>query len=889
MKKYVLPVLIVLSILVSVFGITLARAAINFNDPGFANTWNRVDKPVEELPGLGRGQTWGPIIQGSEGIKTEPYNGTTRTVQYFDKARMEVNNPSGDPTNRYYVTTGLLVKELVTGLRQDGDNTFTSLPPSLTQIAGDPNDYGYVNRVAPTYASFKAVATSVGNENGFDPLIGRVVGSYTSLENYSVLPVQTRLNADWDPVTRHNVPDVFIDYGKQTGLIWDGSQYVLGPVFYDDNSLYVRGRPITEAYWIKAVVGGTEKPVMVQLFERRVLTYTPSNPEGFKVEMGNVGQHYYKWRYGSPTSLPKLTPTWTIGGDPNSLNRSDVMALDSQKNVYILGSNESGFAVNRYDQQGHFNNKYQVDNCSPVEPNAMVFAPQDRFIYILQSKINGLGGCVKKYDPQFNLLTSWGSAGNGNGQFSGPVDLAVDDSGNVYVADNGNNRIQKFDSQGQFLFSFGTKGDQDGQFRSLQSVVVDHAGNIFTLDHTLYAYPTLTNIPVKVRLQKFNSQGQYLQQWSATGQNPQGPYIYTYPRGLKVDKQNTIFILDSYSGRYGKSLTVVQFDNNCQYLGKQDYKNVTYSMALDAQNNLYYLDDYEKYIYNYSPQGILVNKWLYNNHGNSQFSTPKAITTGPGNYIYVADTGNYRVQKIDSSGGFVLSWGSYGGGPGQFGELIGIAVDQQGNVYTSEKILNNDGEAISQRIQKFSNQGQYLLEWTGSVAGLSTSYLPSGLTVDRQGYVYLVDNLDGIQKFDNQGHLVLRWEPRPPKGVHSASARRIVADSQNNLYVFESESNQIYKYNSNGEFLTSWHRGGILPESKDGEFQQWPTLAVDSQDNLFALDSNMSGSHIIRYNQAGQWRGVWDINNFGLQTIGADSQGNLYFTDEFHLYKLRFV
>ena len=75
-------------------------------------------------------------------MTSEPYNGATRQVQYFDKARMEVNNPAGDPTSLYYVTTGLLVKELVTGQRQDGNNTFTSLSPSTVQVAGDFNVNG---------------------------------------------------------------------------------------------------------------------------------------------------------------------------------------------------------------------------------------------------------------------------------------------------------------------------------------------------------------------------------------------------------------------------------------------------------------------------------------------------------------------------------------------------------------------------------------------------------------------------------------------------------------------------------------------------------------------------------------------------------------------------
>jgi hypothetical protein len=58
------------------------------------------------------------------------------------------------------------------------------------------------------------------------------------------------------------------------------------------------------------MVGGVELDVLVQLFERRVLTYTPTNPAGFKVEMGNVGQHYYRWRYlSTPHSSNNSHPT----------------------------------------------------------------------------------------------------------------------------------------------------------------------------------------------------------------------------------------------------------------------------------------------------------------------------------------------------------------------------------------------------------------------------------------------------------------------------------------------------------------------------------------------------------------------------------------------------
>jgi hypothetical protein len=273
------------------------QAAPTFHDPAFASVWNRVDKPVESLSGIGRGYTWGPTVPDTENITSETYNGANRKIQYFDKARMEINNPGGNSSDLFYVTTGLLVKELVTGDRQDSDTTFTHLPPSQVQVAGDPND-GTANTIAPTYASFKSVSTISGAENNRpeakDALINSRIDKAGVVTTFT--PPEQLHNKAYDTVTHHNIADVFVDFGNLRGSVWNGSGYSDDSIFFG-NSLYVLGRPLAEPYWTRAVVAGVEKDVLVQLFERRVLTYTPTNPSGFKVEMGNVGQHYYKWRY----------------------------------------------------------------------------------------------------------------------------------------------------------------------------------------------------------------------------------------------------------------------------------------------------------------------------------------------------------------------------------------------------------------------------------------------------------------------------------------------------------------------------------------------------------------------------------------------------------------
>jgi tripartite motif-containing protein 71 len=66
---------------------------------------------------------------------------------------------------------------------------------------------------------------------------------------------------------------------------------------------------------------------------------------------------------------------------------------------------------------------------------------------------------------EYSFVRKWGSDGTGDGQFNYPYGVALDSSGNVYVADSGNNRVQKFNSDGTFISKWGSKGIGDGQFK----------------------------------------------------------------------------------------------------------------------------------------------------------------------------------------------------------------------------------------------------------------------------------------------------------------------------------------------------------------------------------------------------------------------------------------
>jgi hypothetical protein len=262
-----------------------------------------------------RSWTWGPQPSESrqEAYKESP--GGQRLVQYFDKARMEINNPNGDRNNPFFVTNGRLVVEMVGGRVQTGDNQFDSVVPAEIPVAGD-TPGGNID--TPTYATLYRVA-NIGGTGG--PGEQRAPGTQIQatlnhLGQVGTLPPggptlddRTKV-AVYVPETGHNVPQAFWDFLNVRGPVYDNGTYKEDTVV---NWVFAMGYPITEPYWITIRVAGRDYPVLFQAFERRVLTYNPANPAAFQVEMGNVGLHYRDWRYAPPPQSCQNTPVRGFG------------------------------------------------------------------------------------------------------------------------------------------------------------------------------------------------------------------------------------------------------------------------------------------------------------------------------------------------------------------------------------------------------------------------------------------------------------------------------------------------------------------------------------------------------------------------------------------------
>ncbi|MEO5951902.1 MAG: lamin tail domain-containing protein, partial [Chloroflexia bacterium] len=293
-------------------GAQVQAQAPKFGNPAFETLWNRTDGLVAS-GAIQRPWIWGPVPGKT---LEEPFvglPGNTHLVQFFDKGRMEINDPSVDPIDPFFITNGRLAVELISGKIQSGLDTYQDRGTAQINLASDADD-----PTAPTYGSFNGVSNLPGTSDDRRSTDKTGDIARTAIDRQGNTQPWPEDHPDYgarythyEGTTGHNIPNVFWDYlNQQTSIVQDG-QKVEGPLFYP--WFAVTGYPISEAYWSYVKVEGKYTDVLIQAYERRVLTFVPHLPSPFKVQMGNIGQHYYEWRYGGgPSSTPRppaATPT----------------------------------------------------------------------------------------------------------------------------------------------------------------------------------------------------------------------------------------------------------------------------------------------------------------------------------------------------------------------------------------------------------------------------------------------------------------------------------------------------------------------------------------------------------------------------------------------------
>ncbi|WP_020470411.1 NHL repeat-containing protein [Zavarzinella formosa] len=300
-----------------------------------------------------------------------------------------------------------------------------------------------------------------------------------------------------------------------------------------------------------------------------------------------------------PKPVRFLAEWGKLGDKPGEFNFPIGIAVNAADELLVTDHYNS--RVQKFDRQGRFLGQFAV----PSNPGGLA-VDRDGNFYIshfpASIKNKDLAkDCVTKHGPDGKLLAQWGKTGTGDGEFDCPGGLAVDKEGQVYVADQTNQRVQVFDRSGKFLRKWGEHGNEPGQFGGQagkisrvggpQFVAIDTAGDVWTTE------------AANGRVQKFSPLGKPLLAWGdnekkvgSFGGGFEGfgqPVKMQGPVSLGFDKNGSLWVA-AVSGR------VQQFSPEGKYLRglaegqgtKPGQFFAPHGLALDSTGSLYVVDSF---------------------------------------------------------------------------------------------------------------------------------------------------------------------------------------------------------------------------------------------------------------------------------------------------------
>lgn len=519
-------------------------------------------------------------------------------------------------------------------------------------------------------------------------------------------------------------------------------------------------------------------------------------------------------------------------------------------------------------------------------------------------------------------------------KFSSPHATATDAAGNIYVADAGNHTIRKITPAAvvsTFAGSAGASGSQDGigaeaRFSSPNGIAVDSSGNIYVADT---ANSTIRKITLAGVVSTLAGTAGPLGAGVGSTDGTGAAARFSRPNAVAVDVAGNVYVADTGNHTVRKItpagvVTTLSGMGNV-YGGSDGVGSLARfaapeGIAVDGAGNVYVADTLNQAIRKITPSAVVTTiAGSVGSAGSADgigiaatFSNPTGVVSDGGGNLYVADSSNQTIRKITSSGvvstvaGVVDAMGGTDGAGAiaRFGYPTGLSLDGAGNLYVADlfgaTIRRISPAGIVSTLAGTAQVSGYA-DGAGAAAGFHS---PEGTAVDASGNIYLADTENHtIRKITPTGAVsTLAGAPGvrgSEDGVGSVARflypQALAVDGSGNVYVADKGNYTIRKISPRGVVSTFAGTAGVYGTA-DGigaaaRFGAPRGIAADSGGNLYVTDSRsctirkitpagvvstLAGSP----NACGSDDGVGASARFYYpHGIALDSLGNIYVAD----------
>ena len=202
--------------------------------------------------------------------------------------------------------------------------------------------------------------------------------------------------------------------------------------------------------------------------------------------------------------------------------------------------------------------------------------------------------------------------------------------------------------------------------------------------------------------------------------------------------------------------------------------------------------------------------------------------------IHVTDEFNNRVNVYSETGEYLTKWGESGSGEGQFDGPSGITINSKDEIIVVDQRNN--------RVQKYSKDGQFIFQWGQLGSGEGQFNLPWGVCVDGVDNIYVADwRNDRVQKFDNSGNYLMTIGLSVPHDLKLLRPSSVAVDSLGNIYVADWGNERVQVYDDNGVFvntlrgeatLSKWAKEYFEANPEEKETREISDLIPDLPEHL---------------------------------------------------------